>query len=198
MSTLFSQLKWLDGEGSRKFIHIAVGHWWLIAMLYFDSALWASIVPLSFVVINYLSYKYTFFKAMERSGGKEDLGTVYYALSLLILAYLSFSVDRPYLGGIGILTMAYADGFAAIIGKRFGSNKLLFNKSIEGSLTVFAFSALVAFGFFSLYQPSSLVLNTLIVASTATLLELFSPKGFDNLTLPLGVSLIATLLVGLG
>jgi phytol kinase len=198
VSTLLSRLKWLDGEGSRKFIHIAVGHWWFIAMAFFESALWASVVPLSFVIINYLSYKYTFFKAMERSGGKEDLGTVYYAVALLILAYLSFSFNQAYLGGIGILTMAYADGFAAIVGKRFPSKRLIHNKTLAGSATVFVMSGAVAFVFLSLYQPNQLFIHVGVLATAATLIELFSPRGFDNLTLPLGVSLIATLMRVLG
>ena len=31
-------------EASRKFIHILLGNWWLIAMYFFDSTLWAAIL----------------------------------------------------------------------------------------------------------------------------------------------------------
>ena len=44
-------------EISRKFIHIMLGNWWIIAMFFFDNVWFASIGPAVFVVVNYLSYK---------------------------------------------------------------------------------------------------------------------------------------------
>ena len=38
-------------EASRKFIHIMLSNWWFLAMYFFDNVIWASIVPLSFVII---------------------------------------------------------------------------------------------------------------------------------------------------
>ena len=114
MSTVLSNKGLLDNEGSRKFIHVSVSNWWIIAMLTFKDPLWASFVPLMFVFINYLSYRKNIFKAMERDGSSKDLGTVYYAISLLILAYLTFAYKVPYIGGIGILVMGYGDGLSLI------------------------------------------------------------------------------------
>ncbi len=53
LSTLLSTLKVLDGESSRKFIHIMVSNWWFIAMFFFDNVWFAAITPAAFVVINY-------------------------------------------------------------------------------------------------------------------------------------------------
>ena len=40
-------------EASRKFIHIMLGNWWIIAM-YFFSNVWVAILePITFVIINY-------------------------------------------------------------------------------------------------------------------------------------------------
>lgn len=194
LSTLFSKLKWLDDEGSRKFIHIGVGHWWFIAIIYFDNAYVASIAPLSFVFINYLSYKINLFKAMERDTQEDGLGTVYYALSLLILTYLSFSQNLLYIGGIGIMVMTYADGYAAIIGKTFGKHRTINNKTVEGSLTVLVLSFIVAYAFLNIYQMNNPLFQAIVIALSASLIELISPNGYDNLTLPLGVSFMAFLL----
>lgn len=71
-------------EASRKFIHIALCNWWFIAMYFFTNAVWASIVPLSFVIINYISYKKNIISVMERDN-QDGLGTVYYAISLFVL-----------------------------------------------------------------------------------------------------------------
>jgi phytol kinase len=130
ISTLLNKNAILNDEGSRKFIHIAVSNWWILAMLTFDDPLWASFVPLMFVFINYLSMKKSVFTAMERKSNKQEWGTVYYAISLLILAYVTFAADLAYIGGIGILIMGYGDGFAALVGTRYGKHRLWFGKSI--------------------------------------------------------------------
>lgn len=194
LSTLLSNKGLLDGEGSRKFIHVAVCNWWIIAMLTFDTALWACFVPLMFVFINYFSYRRNIFKAMERNGSAGDLGTVYYAISLLVLAYLTFTYHVAYIGAIGILIMGYGDGFAALIGKKYGKysfKKYGLDKSLEGSLTVLAFALLISLLFFGLFAPSQLLIKTLAIGIAATIIELISPNGFDNLTLPLVVSALA-------
>ena len=46
---------------------------------------------ITFVVINYLSYKKNIIKVMERDE-QDGLGTVYYAVALLILAIVSFGI----------------------------------------------------------------------------------------------------------
>jgi len=72
-------------EASRKYIHIVLSNWWIIAMVFFNSPVWASIGPLSFVFINYVSYKFNLIKSMERDEAEKDgLGTVYYAITLLV------------------------------------------------------------------------------------------------------------------
>lgn len=80
-------------EASRKYIHIMLSNWWIIAMVFFDNIFTAAIMPALFVVINYASYKMDIIKVMERDEGEENkdsLGTVYYALTLLILTLLTF------------------------------------------------------------------------------------------------------------
>ena len=80
-------------EASRKFIHIMLSNWWIIAMIFFKDAIVASILPALFIVINYLSYKKGIISVMERDEGeenKESMGTVYYAVSLFILTLITF------------------------------------------------------------------------------------------------------------
>ena len=99
-------------EASRKFIHIMLGNWWLIAMYFFNNVWFAAFVPLTFVIINYISYKKDIIKVMEREENKKDgLGTVYYACSLLILVIITFGVlNKPILGLVPIFVMAFGDG----------------------------------------------------------------------------------------
>ena len=131
ISTVLSQKQKLSNEGSRKFIHIAVANWWIIAMIFFNNAWYAAIVPAIFIVLNYASYRLDLVKAMER---KEDktLGTVYFPISLLILVFLSFGAwNRPEIGAMGILIMGYGDGLAAVFGQRYGKKKIYLTTRIR-------------------------------------------------------------------
>lgn len=87
-------------EASRKFIHIFLGFWWCLAMYFFDNVWFAAFVPATFVVINYISVKKDVIKVMERDDKHKDgLGTVYYAISLLILAIWTFGIIKnPQIG----------------------------------------------------------------------------------------------------
>lgn len=88
-------------EASRKFIHILLSNWWLIAMAFFDHIGYAMIPPIAFVVINFLSYKGNLIKVMERDEEKKDgLGTVYFAFSLIPLVILSYGITNNRLIGL--------------------------------------------------------------------------------------------------
>ena len=125
---------------SRKYVHIMLGNWSISAMIFFNNVLFAAIGPAVFVIINYLSYKKDLIKVMERDE-QDGFGTVYYALSLLILAIVSFGIlKEPTLGLIPTLVMAYGDGLAAVVGKKAKSKKYKLGgtkKSFAGSLTMF-------------------------------------------------------------
>ncbi len=199
LSTILQKKKILNEEGARKFIHIGVSNWWILAMIFFHdtNALWFAIIPpITFIILNYLSYRMNLLKAMER-GGNGNLGTVYFPISLLILVVLTFGVlKNPYIGAIGILVMGYGDGLAAVIGKAYGKHKFAFGKSIEGSLAMFIISFIVVF-VVSINIASILVslILALGVAAFATMIELLTPKGLDNLSVPLGSSFIFYLLL---
>lgn len=178
-------------EASRKTVHIAVSNWWILAMVFFDRPVWAAIVPACFVVLNYLSYRFQIFDAMERDEGqgKGDLGTVYYALSLLILAVLTFGEGKnPLIGAVGILLMGYGDGFAALLGKRFPKGKYKIfgsTKTMTGNVTMLTVSFVVLMILFAVTGQSSVWLPAIVIAALATGIEAVTPLGFDNLTVPL-------------
>jgi phytol kinase len=192
ISTFLQKKNILGDEGARKFIHIGVSNWWILAMIFFtgEDALWYAIVPpITFIGLNYLSYRQNIFKAMER-GGSGNLGTVYFPISLLILVIVSFGIlNQPYIGGLGILILGYGDGFAAVIGKKFGRHKLLLGKSVEGSLAMFVASFVVSMILLSIEGVSLWLPIAFIIALISTAIELFTPKGLDNLSVPLLASL---------
>lgn len=190
-------------EISRKFIHIMLGNWWIIAMIFFDNVWFASFGPAVFVIINYISYKKDLIKVMEREE-QDGFGTVYYALSLLILSILSFGIYKnPVLGLIPTLVMAYGDGLAAIVGKNLKSKRYKLSdtkKSFAGSLTMFLIS-LVLIGGYLLFVNSDVFwksthwpLISIMMAFLVTAVEAFSGKGWDNITVPISTVLLLILI----
>ena len=182
-------------EASRKFIHIMLGNWWLIAMYFFNNVWFAAFVPLTFVIINYISYKKDIIKVMEREEDKKDgLGTVYYACSLLILVIITFGVlNKPILGLVPIFVMAFGDGLAAIFGKLIKSKKYKVydtEKSIAGSLTMFIVSFIIISIYLVYINSPFWYLKGIIISLIITVLEAISIKGTDNITVP-----IATLIM---
>ena len=187
-------------EASRKFVHIMLANWWFIAMFFFTNAFTASFVPLTFVVINYLSYKKDIIKVMERDDNeKEGLGTVYYAISLFVLTIFSWGImNKPGLGLCGVLVMGYGDGLAGIIGRaikspgfRIGDTK----KTVAGSLTmlIVSFAIFGAFLFFLSGTPFWYV-KAAVLAILATIIEAVSIKGTDNLTVPILMTLLIAMM----
>jgi len=196
LSTLLQKKGILGDEGARKFIHIGVSNWWLLAMFTFDDVWFAIIPPITFIILNYYSYKTNLIKSMERSGNG-NLGTVYFPISLLILVVLTFGVTfNPLIGAIGILTLGYGDGLAAAIGSKWGKRKLIYGKSVEGSLTMLLATFIVTFTLLAFNFSFPIALSVaLVLAISATVIELYTPKGLDNLTVPLLTSLIYYLIL---
>lgn len=175
-------------EASRKFIHITLAGYWIIAMLFFDNVIWASIAPISFVIINTISYKYNIISTMEREE-QDGYGTIYYAISVLILSIVTFGIiNKPLVGLAGMFVMCFGDGFAAIIGKRFGKKKYTIGgttKSYIGSFTMLIITFGIIFAIFNYLNVEYTIAKAILTAIIATILEAVSIKGTDNITVPL-------------
>ena len=181
-----------SSEATRKFVHIALGGWWLIATRFFDSPLWAAALPAAFILVNAFAYRRQKLSFMGRDGGEDTPGTVYYAVSLTALALFSFGIGASYVGALGFFCMAFGDGFAAVLGKRFGRRVLVgcCGKTLVGSATMLA----VSFASAPLGSLAASLLAAALLAAVAAAIEAFSVEGLDNLFVPLGVSALYAVL----
>lgn len=180
-------------EVTRKYIHIMLSNIWFISMAFFDNYIIAAILPMLFVIINSLSYKFNLIKIMEREDKKEGIGTVYYAISLTVLSLVTFYINKPILALPGILIMGYGDGLAAVIGQKVKSksfNILGSTKSVAGSATMLIVSLIISILIFSFIGIEYLILKAFLIAIIATILEAISVKGLDNITVPLIITVI--------
>jgi len=134
--------------------------------------------------------------------GGHQVGLVLYAISYTILAF--FFASKPYVIIAGILPMAFGDAAASLVGQKMGRHQfnIFSKKSIEGTIAMFTItlvSVMLSLLFFSYLCPFStftLLLASLGVAVTATMLEALTPKGLDNLVVPLISALVFLLLIG--
>jgi len=182
-------------EASRKYIHIVLSNWWIIAMVFFDNMICVALVPALFVIINTISYKTNLISVMEREAGDENkssLGTVYYALSLLILSILTFGyIKNPYVGLCGIAVMGYGDGFAAVVGQSVKSFEFKIGKSkktVAGSLAMLIITFIIISGCLAYFGIDNWLIKSIIISIAITIVEAISIKGTDNITVPLFTS----------
>jgi phytol kinase len=122
--------------------------------------------------------------------GRRSVGTIAYGLAITLLV-ASWWPQRADLVCAATLVMALGDGLAGLVGaglpspcwRIFGQTK-----SLLGT-TVMALVSLLVLG---LLLPQLAGFQLLAVAVAATLLEQLSWAGLDNLSVPLGVAVLAS------
>lgn len=136
----------MEDEFKRKGIHIFNG-FWVILLPFFDRFIAVGLVLLAFGFVFLLARPNSkihpvFSKAFESMARPEDrqkgflVGpTIYVVMVLILVLFFDFRV-----AGAIFAILAFGDGFATVIGIKFGSHKLYHNKSLEGTIAFFAFS----------------------------------------------------------
>lgn len=190
---------------TRKVIHIGAGMWIWGILLLFDHW-WLAIIPTgTFIILNALFLRFHVFSAMDPKEGA-TAGTVYFALSCTFLLAIfhsgweqGFPRGYEYYAMAGIMAMTWGDAFSAVTGRRFGKRSYSFGASgshkrtLEGSLAGFVFTFAAVAITLAILSPLSLALilsGALVAAIVGTLLEAISPRGTDNLTVPIGVAIV--------
>jgi phytol kinase len=184
-----------DHEIVRKIVHVGTGNVILLAWWLDIPAVFGIIASAIASAVTLVSYRLPILPGIN-SVGRKSLGTFFYALSIGILVAFFWYINQPQYAALGILIMAWGDGFAAIIGRRFGKHKYkLFGgqKSWEGSgamtLISYIISSVILFSVEGNIWQVWVI--SLVVAVVATVLETLSFLGMDNLTVPLGSAALA-------
>ncbi len=185
-------------ELSRKIIHIGTGPVILLASLFdipkniaFFSAFFITIA----LVIN---YQYRLLPAIEDIERK-SFGTIAYGISITILVLLFWPRYASSIS-IGVLSMAFGDGLAGLIGRSINSPKwsvLGQTKSIIGTFTMGSVVAITTATISSLNNLDIQPLEIIVISLMATFLEQISPWGIDNITVPIGVTCMGIWFLGI-
>ncbi|XP_073293219.1 phytol kinase 1, chloroplastic [Primulina huaijiensis] len=202
---------------SRKLVHILSGLLFLASWPIFSTSTgaryFASLVPsinCLRLVIHGLSLvpDEGLIKSVTRQGKPEELlrGPLFYVL-VLILCAIVFWRDSP-IGMISLAMMCGGDGIADIMGRRFGTLKIPYNrqKSWAGSISMFLFGFLVsicmlyyfsALGYIKLDGMWTLE-RVALISLVATVVESLpiTETMDDNISVPLASMMAAVLVFG--
>jgi len=143
-------------------------------------------------------------KAMSREGGRRELlkGPLYYALTITLIT-LCFWRNSP-VGAVAVANLCAGDGFADIVGRKYGIKKLPYNnsKTFIGSLAFFAFASLVSMGYtayfaaFGYFEATwRMYLATMVVSLSAAFAESLPLPLDDNFTVPFVAVAVGMLLL---
>lgn len=182
----------LHPEVTRKIAHVAGGLIALALPYIFDSYWTVVILGALFALTLTVTRRRKMIRSVHEVR-RSTHGEIYFpaALALTFLACSLTGTFRFY--PVAILALTFGDTAAWYVGSRFGSlTYTIFGdtKSWEGTGAIALTTAAIVLGT-SLEWGSMELANRLALASgagiLAALLEAFSPKGTDNLTIPLGV-----------
>ena len=185
-------------EFSRKFLHIMVGNM-IFAMPFFSNP-WVMIIGLTlpasigtFLLTEYSPIKIE--NSMTESG--HALGLFFYSAIWTVL--LIIFGNQLWIVALAIVPLVYGDGFAALIGIKFGKVKFSIfgsTKSLEGSLSMFVVTSVMSVFVWMVFtsigyaMPEFNIVYIIGISAVATICEAFSYGGIDNLTVPALTSIL--------
>lgn len=185
-------------EVSRKFLHIMIGNM-IFAMPFFSDPwvmVWFLTLPITIVLFFLTDYSpIKIENEMTESG--HALGLFFYAGIWTVL--IAIFTNQLWIVALAIGSMVYGDGFAALIGQKFGRIKYTVfgdKKSLEGSLAMFVVTSVMAVFIWMVYtsigypMPEFNIVYILAISAVATVCEAVSYGGIDNITVPVLTSVL--------
>ncbi|MCX8172337.1 MAG: SEC59/DGK1/VTE5 family protein [Archaeoglobaceae archaeon] len=173
----------------RKFLHIMVGNIAFILPFFESRYVMTFLAAFPFVILTFLMTPYSPIKIRSKTTlSGHVLGLFYYSVAWTILAFFLF--ERRDAISMGIVAMSYGDGFASLIGTKYGKKKFSIfgaTKSLEGSIGMLT-ATLVMFVVIELYYIGSVNPFILPLALLATVVEAITPRGLDNLSVSITVA----------
>ena len=187
---------------SRKILHILVGNIAFFLPVFQTREIMVFVAAGPFIVFTFLMSSYSPIKSMrgKTSEAGHGFGLVYYAIAWTVLAYFFF--NHKEIIAIGILAMSYGDGFASLIGIKYGKRKYKVfgdQKSIVGSFTMMVFTfvtIIIALLYYSISFPETMLVSLVGIAALSAVVEGVTPKGLDNLSVPFVTALLYFIVQG--
>ena len=180
---------WIDPESIRKWVHLLVGIMVAASPLLFKTNLQPAILAIIFIILNGLALKKEEFKGIH-SQERKTYGTLYFPIAYLCLVIGFWEYSEFIILSLAIL--AVSDPLAAQVGQTSEKPKPFTiwydGKTVQGTIAFFISAfAIIYMGSQILYDHSNnyLLGLALFTACGATVAEITSCQGSDNISIPL-------------
>ena len=186
--------RFIDREYCRKMLHIGTFAVFPLAEVFFGGAsIHFVIVCAVFTILTLIMYFGGMFKIVD-GRKKKYPGIFYYAVALLTISVLSyfFPIFGNYFG-IGFIALAFGDGFATLVGIKFGKHIIYREKTWEGFAACVVFTAAPLMAYNGIHGGFLSIPHIILLSVLAAILELID-FGLDNLALPIVTFFAACLL----
>jgi len=146
--------------------------------------------------------------AVERECGefKKSLIIVQVSIALIVFVFWGLlGTEWKYVAVVAVMAWGFGDAAAALVGKNFGRHRILHprikgTKTMEGTQAMFVTAGLAIFLTFLIYVGYPWYVSlavALLVAPVCAIVELFSNRGMDTLTVPISAGLAVLSLMSL-
>ena len=186
----------VQAEVTRKIVHVSTG---LIALSFpvFLQHFWqVCLLCLSFLLLLAVSEKFNWFKSIT-AVERKSYGSWLFALIVLLCFWVYKQYSNPSFYFLPLLILSICDPLAAYVGKKTQWRPLQIwgsTKTVGGSLAFLVSSFIITLVFVHYGYFTGSIVSALLVSCAATVAELVSTKGWDNLTIPLTVMAMIYLL----
>jgi phytol kinase len=188
----------LHVEITRKMVHIGSGLLALFLPVYFQNQWWVLLMCGLFQLILVLSMNHNYLKSIN-AVKRKTYGSIVYPMVIYVV-YMAWY----YSGGrqdqivqsyayfyLPVLIMALCDPLATLVGTTYPFIKFKkLNKSVGGMLAFWALAFLLScfiLLYSHLFNGKELTWVAIFIATVASITEVYSKKGLDNLFIPIAV-----------
>lgn len=168
-------------ETSRKLVHTMLFMVWVFIDIFFKNTVHQIVIPIAFLVLNVISYRFKLFKSVERDENNH-CGTIYFAIAITVVMAISYFYKELYLAsGVASFCLTIGDGFAALVGYNVHSPKVKGSKSLYGFIACFI-ATLIALFCFKVIWWNTLSVEAVFLISSITAISELVGAGLDNFT----------------
>ena len=188
-SELILQFKWLSPDSNRRMVHMAIGMLITLSPLVFSTYYQPSTLALIFIILNIIAFNNKIFKGIH-SQNRITYGTIYFPIAYFILTIGFWQYTELII--ISLSLLALSDPLAALMGEN-ATHKIEFTtwkdkKTVQGTIAFFISAILLIWmitNHLFAYSNTYLIFFTLFTATGATIAEICSHRGSDNLSIPI-------------
>jgi dolichol kinase len=146
--------------------------------------------------------------AVERACGEFKISLIIVQVSMALMIFVFWGLLGPewkYVAVVAVMAWGFGDAAAALIGKNFGRRRIQHpriegTKTMEGTQAMYVTAGLAIFFTLLVYagQPWQVsIAVALLVAPVCAIIELFSKRGMDTLTVPISTGLAVLFVMAL-